>query len=137
MFEKGCEVPGEERVHVNPYTAIRPYDQQSNEIPIHPRFLIIQIQQAAPIERRSPRQHLNISHTQLECIWEPSEVLSEDRVNEQVSIGPHDQTGIIDVLGREKGFEHVFLSLTKRCEVDAPIGVIVDAVVGGYEHGVV
>lgn len=43
----------------------------------------------------------------------------------------------MDVLGREEGFEHVFLSFGKRCEVDAPICVIMDAFVGRYKCGVV
>ena len=90
VFEEGCEVPGEERVHVDPYTAIRPYDQQPNQIPVQPCLLIIRIQQVAPIERRSSCQLLDISHMQLERIWEQSEVLPEDRVNAQVPIGPHD-----------------------------------------------
>lgn len=80
VFKEGCEVPGEERVHVNPHTAIRPHDQQPYEIPIYPRLFIIYVQQACPIERRAARQHLDIRHAQLKRGWEPRKVLSEDGV---------------------------------------------------------
>ena len=137
VFEEGRKVPGEERVHVDPYTAIRPHDQQPNEVPVYPRLLVVHFQQASPFEWRSPRQHLDICHTQLECVWEPIAVVPEDGVNAEVPIGPHDQTGISNVLSRKKGFEHVFLSFAKRCEVDTPVRMVVDTVVGGYERGVV
>lgn len=54
VFEKGSEVPGEERVHVDPDAAKVPEQEEAEEVAVEPGFLVLEFEQLAGMELGAP-----------------------------------------------------------------------------------
>lgn len=88
MLEEGLEVARDEHVHVYPYTSVRPYDQQTHEVPVHPCFLVVQIEEFAPVHSRPLSERGDVDDAKRERIGEQLQVLLYDLVLAQVSVRP-------------------------------------------------
>lgn len=126
MLEQGSKVASEEHIHVHPYAAIPPDHQQSDQVPVKPRFLILADEQRTIFERRTLGEFTCVRDAKLKRARIARDVTREQRVAGEVTVGPHDEARM-RVLRRKERFERVFLSLAELRQVGAPIRVIVRA----------
>ena len=126
MFEQRGHISCQKRIHVNPDPSVLPQEQQPDKIPIHPSFLVVQVEHRTTLQLRPSRELLDIRDLQLESVGEPPQPLLQHLIPTEITVRPQDEFRPLDVLSRKVRLEHPLLSLRERREVDPPICVVVD-----------
>lgn len=102
MLEERFKVTCDEHVHVDPHAAVVPDDEQTDEVTVDPRFLVVESKQFACFHSCALGESGNIDDTERERLGVALQVLFHDRVLAEVAVRPEDEAGAGKVLCREK-----------------------------------
>lgn len=133
VLEERCHVADEQRVHVDPDTAVGVGDEQAQEVAVDPRAAVDHVEEVRALERGAFGERVRVDDADLEVVGIRLEPAGDAwvRAERVVDVCPEDEQRAAEVLGGEEGLDEPLLALLERLEVFAPVCVEEHALAAG------